>query len=289
MNDKLKATLLMIGSAACFSLMQTIISATSDTIPLFEQLFFRNLIATGIAFSGIRSKHLPLFGKKENRLLLTGRSFCGYVGMMMTFYASANANIGDVTIITRMSPFVVTILAYFFLKEKITKYQVIALFVAVFGAFFVANPQFNSNLLPIFAAFLACIFSGVAYVFIGALKGKEEPEVIIFFFSISSTVVTLPLLLIDFVIPSIMDFILLVGIGVAAALGQICLTYSYKFAKASEVSIYHYAGIIFSMLFGIIFLGEALKITSLFGAFFVILAGCIVFFGSQKLEHKDKV
>lgn len=39
-------------------------------------------------------------------------------------------------------------------------------------------------------------------------------------------------------------------IGVFAAGGQICLTYAYQTAPASQVSIYDYAGIVISMLLG---------------------------------------
>ena len=60
------------------------------------------------------------------------------------------------------------------------------------------------------------------------------------------------------------------------------LTYSYAFAKASEVSIFNYSGILFSMLFGAMFLGQPVKSTSALGAALVILAGLIVFIGNQK-------
>ncbi len=281
MNRNLIAVILMVTSALTFAFMQVLIAITADTIPLFEQLFFRNIIASVLAFLAIKKKGLKPFGNRGNRVLLSFRSIAGYLGMITTFYASGNGNQGDVAIIIKMSPFVVTVLAYFFLKERITKYQVIGLLVAFTGAYFVSNPEFNTDIIPMIVAALACIFSGIAYTIVGALKNKEAPEVIIFFFSMFSTCATIPLMMPEFVLPTITDFIILLMIGVCAAFGQITLTYAYSYAKASEVSIYNYSGIIFSMIFGFLFLGEIVKTTSIIGGSLVIIAGLIVYKGNK--------
>ncbi|MFI3312357.1 MAG: DMT family transporter [Eubacteriales bacterium] len=282
MNNKTKAICLMLVSAMTFAMMQIMIALTASTIPLFQQLFFRNLIASLVAYSAIYRQKLKPLGEKSNRGRLTWRAVFGYLGMITTFYASGHGVQGDVSTITKMSPFVVMVLAVIFLKEKVTKYQIVAIVVAFFGVYFVANPQFNSDVLPTIAAALACIFSGAAYTMVSALKGRERPEVIIFYFSAFSTVVTLPLMMPGFVMPTPLEWLGLLGIGLFAALGQITLTYSYAYAKASEVSIYNYSGIVFSMLFGWMFLGESLKSTSLLGGLLVIVAGLIVYFGGRK-------
>lgn len=281
MTNKTKGAVFMVASAMSFAFMQIMIALTADTIPLFEQLFFRNLIATAIAGYGVYKQKLKPFGQKGNRWLLFFRFLTGYIGMITLFYATANANQGDVAIINKMSPFVVTILAFLFLKEKITKYQIAGLFCAFVGAFLVSNPQFNSNMFPIFVAFLSAVFSGLAYTFVGALKGRENPSVIIFYFSIMSTILTAPLMIMDFVKPDAITFLGLIMIGVFAAGGQLFMTYSYACSKASEVSIYNYSGIIFSMLFGFIFLNQSIGINSLFGAILVIISGIIVYIGNK--------
>lgn len=282
MEKNIKGILCMIISAMTFALMQIAIALTADTVPLFEQLFFRNFIAAFIAFFGVKKLKLKPFGEKKNRKLLLARSITGYLGMVTTFYAAANASQGDVAIINKMSPFIITILAFIFLKEKITKYQVAGLVCAFIGAYFVANPEFNSNVFPIFVAFLSAIFTGIAYTLLSSLNGKEHPTVVIFFFSLVSTLFTIPLMLMNFVFVSFSDLILLILIGVFAALGQVFVTYAYNFSKAGEVSIYNYSGIIFSMIFGYIFLEESVKSTSAIGAILVIISGIIVYYGSKK-------
>lgn len=282
MDRKTQGAILMILSAMSFALMQIVIAKTAERIPLFEQLFFRNLFAAMIAYVGLRKKRLFPLGDRNNRMLLFLRSAAGYLGMVALFYATAHGSQGDVSIINKMSPFIVLLLAALFLREKIAGYQIAGLLLAFLGAAFVLNPQFNSNWFPLAVAFVAAVFSGIAYTIVSALKGREDPMVIIFFFSAFSTVVTCPVMLAHFVAPSVADFLLLILIGVFAAGGQVLLTYSYAFAKASEVSIFNYSGILFSMLFGAMFLGQPVKSTSALGAALVILAGLIVFIGNQK-------
>lgn len=286
MNNQLKAAIYMVVSAMSFSMMQVCIAKTGGTIPLFEQLFVRNAIATIVAYIAMGKNKAGIFGKKENRKLLMLRSVFGFCGMICLFYASANANQGDVAIINKMSPFVICVVAYFLLKEKITKYEVFALCTAFLGAFFVSNPQFNSNIFPIFVAFLSAIFSGLAYVYISVLKGRENPAVIIFFVSAFSATMSIPFMVTNFVVPNLSEILILLLIGGFASVGQLTLTKSYTLSKASEVSIYNYVGIIFSMVFGYIFLGQEIKATSAIGGMLVLVAGLIVYFGNRKIESK---
>lgn len=284
MNNNLKGALFMVLSAASFALMKIFIALTGDTVPLFQQLFFRNLIASAIAFRVVYRNKIPYFGKKENRKLLIIRSCVGFCGMVSVFYASAHASQGDVAIIGKTSPFIITIIAFFLLKEAITKYQIIGLVLAFLGAFLAADPQFDSSSFPIFVAFLSAIFEGTAYSIVAILNKREHPSVIIFFFSAFSTLCTLPLMLANFVWASALDWLFLLCIGIFAAGGQIALTYAYAIAKASEVSIYNYSSIIFSMLFGFLFLQETVKASSAWGAVLVILSGILVYLGNRKQE-----
>lgn len=282
MSNRVKGALFMILSAASFSGMQILIAKSAQGIPLFEQLFFRNLFAAVFAYIGVRRQKQNPFGKPENRKLLVLRSLMGYLGMVCLFYATARAAQGDVAVINKTSPFIVTLLAVIFLKEKVRRYQAAALILAFSGAVLVSNPSFQSNLFPIFVALLSAVFSGVAYTLVSALKGRESPNVVVFFFSSFSTMVTAFIMVKDFVIPSPVQLLMLIGIGIFALGGQMFLTHSYAMAEASQVSIFNYSGILFSMLFGYLFLGQYVSVSSAAGAALVFSAGVLVLWGQRK-------
>lgn len=277
MTTKQKGILLMLLSALLFSAMQVIIHITGERIPLMEQVFFRNIVSLVLCFIIIRRHGLSMFGEKKYQPLLFMRSSFGLLGLVSLFYAASRAAQADVTILSKLSPFLITLLAFLFLKETIAKVQVPALTIAFGGAFLVANPAFHSNVFPLFVAFLCAIFSSVSYTLLAYFKDKVDAITVIMHFSTFCTVISLPFFLMNFLMPTLSDLFLLFLMGIFGGFGQIALTYAYRMAPASEVSIYNYSGILFSMLLGYIVLGETVPYPSLMGGALVIFASFLTY------------
>ena len=272
----------MCTSALLFSAMQIPISLSGTTIPIMEQVFFRNIVTLILSFILIMRSGGSLFGTKKNQPLLFVRSAFGFLGLITQFYAVAHANQGDVSTMMKLSPFMITLWAAIFLKEKIRKVQIPALLIAFLGAAFVANPAFNSNLLPLFMAFLCAFFSSVSYTLLAYFKNKVDGMTIIMHFSTFCVLACIPFMIFDFVMPTFKELLLLLLIGVFGGFGQIALTYAYRLATAAEISIYNYSGIVFSIILGYVFLGEVLDVTSVIGCALVIIAALITYIFSGK-------
>lgn len=282
MSERTKGAVLMCTSAFLFSAMQIPISLSGTTIPIMEQVFFRNIVTLILSFILIIRSGGSLFGTKKNQPLLFVRSAFGFLGLITQFYAVAHANQGDVSTMMKLSPFMITLWAAIFLKEKIRKVQVPALLIAFLGAAFVANPAFNSNLLPLFMAFLCAFFSSVSYTLLAYFKNKVDGMTIIMHFSTFCVLACIPFMIFDFVMPTFKELLLLLLIGVFGGFGQIALTYAYRLATAAEISIYNYSGIVFSIILGYVFLGEVLDVTSVIGCALVIIAALITYIFSGK-------
>ncbi len=271
----------MLLSAFFFALMQVMVKLSGGHIPLMEQVFFRNLVSLFIVLVIILKDHVSMFGAKKYQPWLFGRSFFGYLGVICMFYATNHANQADVSTLSKMSPFLVTVFAAIFLKEKISKIQVPAMVIAFVGCIVVANPTFNSNLFPLFVAFLNAVTSAVAYTLLSYFRGKVDAVTVIMHFSTFSVIASLPFMVMDFVMPTAYEWMLLLLIGVFAGLGQICLTYAYRMAPAAEVSVYNYSGIVFSMILGYVMLGQTLGLNSWIGGALVIAASLMVYLYNQ--------
>jgi EamA-like transporter family. len=284
LSTKQQGILLMLASALLFSSMQIVINITGGRIPLMEQVFFRNIVSLLICFVIIKRHRLSMFGEKKYQPLLFMRSVFGLMGLVCLFYAASRANQADVTILSKMSPFLITLLAFLFLKEKIARIQIPALIIAFSGAFLVANPTFHSNIFPLLIAFLCAVFSSVSYTLLAYFKDKVDAVTVIMHFSTFCVAAAIPFMAAHFVLPGITDFLLLVLMGVFGGFGQIALTYSYRMAPASEVSIYNYSGILFSMLLAYIVLGETVSHTSLIGGSLVVIASFLTYRYSHPVE-----
>ena len=283
MPNRQKGAILMCASAFLFSAMQIPINMSGTSIPIMDQVFFRNIVTLFLSFILIKRSGGSLFGKKENQPLLFVRSLFGFLGLITQFYAVAHANQGDVSTLMKLSPFMITLWAAVFLKEKIKKIQIPALLIAFVGAAFVANPAFNSNLFPLFMAFLCAFFSSVSYTLLAYFKNKVDGMTIIMHFSTFCVLACIPFMIFDFAVPTLKELLMLILIGVFGGFGQIALTYAYRMAPAAEISIYNYSGIVFSIILGYIFLGEILNMTSVIGCSLVIIAALLTYiFSSRK-------
>lgn len=276
MNKKTKSALFMLFSAFTFSAMQIIVKLL-PSIPLMEKVFFRNFISLIISFIIIKKDNLSYFGNKENRKHLFFRYLFGFTGIILFFYATTQMLAADAAILNKLSPVFVIILAHCFLKEKVNKIKIIVLIVSIFGALLVIKPQFNFSMLPAAAGLISAILSGSAYVFITKIGDKESIYTTVFYFSFLSTLSCIPFFFISFVAPNLYESILLILLGLLAALGQIALTSAYNGCEASEVSIYDYSNIIFSTLLAYLFLSEVPDTLSIFGALLIISASFILF------------
>lgn len=287
MPSRQKGAILMCTSAFLFSAMQIPINMSGSAIPIMEQVFFRNIVTLVLSFILLKRSGGSLFGKKKDQPLLFVRSSFGFLGLITQFYAVAHANQGDVSTLMKLSPFMITLWAAIFLKEKIRKVQIPALLIAFVGAAFVANPAFNSNLFPLFMAFLCAFFSSVSYTLLAYFKNRVDGMTIIMHFSTFCVLACIPFMIFDFVMPTGKELLLLLLIGVFGGFGQIALTYSYRMAAAAEISIYNYSGIIFSIILGYIFLGEVLDLTSIIGCGLVIVAAAITYIFSGKSKDSQ--
>lgn len=286
-SDRTKGILLMTASALCFAFMSVAVKRTGGTIPVFEQVFFRNLVIVIVAGAYLLRHHLPLYGPRQYQPAMFGRSILGVLGVLASFLATNTGSQADVSILSRLSPFLITAFSALFLKEKITKIQIPALLLAFGGAFVVANPKFHSNMYPIVMALLCSLASSFSYTLVGYLKGKAHPFSIILHLGTVSVATMVPVMLLtrQFVWPTGQEFFDLLLIGIFGVLGQICLTYAYKLADASEVSIYSNTNILFAAILGRVFFGERIAPNTLVGGGMVLAAMILVYvFGRREKE-----
>ena len=82
LSKKSKGIILMLLSALFFAMMQTMVKLTGGHIPLFEQIFFRNLISMFIMLFIILKNKKSLFGPAKYQPWLFARSFFGFLGVL---------------------------------------------------------------------------------------------------------------------------------------------------------------------------------------------------------------
>lgn len=278
-----KGILCMLLSSFFFAAMQIMVKMTAGKIPVFEQVFFRNLVTMIFCGGLCLIKKQPLFGHQKSRPYLLLRSLLGYGGVITYFYCIGHMPTADATILQKSSPIFVTLFAFWFLKEPITGRTPLILGLSLIGAMLVVKPTFHADLIPALSGLISAAFAGGAYTALSFVNKMEKTNTVIFFFSLVSTVLTLPFLIWHYVPPTAEQMMLLLAIGVFAGLGQIFLTLGYRFAPAGEVSIYTYSTIVFAAVMGYMAFGDTIDRLT--------LAGILIIFGAQlygfRFRHRE--
>ena len=266
-----RAVLLIVIAGLSFSLVGVAVRLSGD-VPLYEKVFFRSvfsLAATG--HIAARNRSNPF--RPTNRVpFLILRGVFGTTAMTLYFYAVENLAIGDATVLNKLSPFFVVLFAMLFLKERLSRYAIPALACAFAGAALVVQPQLDMRAAPAAAGVLSAAASGGAYTVVRSLRGKEPPYMIVFYFALVASVAMIPPMLARYVAPTPLELLLLLGAGLFATVGQLCLTFAYHQAPATKISIYNYAHVIFAFVAGFALWGEVPDAVGVSGAAIIIAA-----------------
>ena len=287
MNPKVKGIIAILISAIGFSFMSVFFRLAGD-LPVFQKSLARNLVAMFIPLFFLYKYKQPLFGKLSSQPLLIARSALGLTGVLFNIYAIGHMILSDADTLMKLNPFWTILLSLFFLREKIFKYQIIAMIVAIAGMLFVVKPEFSSAMIPSLIGLMSGIFAASAYTCVRALSTREAPYTIVFYFSFFSIIVLIPFTIFTYEPMSWLQMLYLLGAGLSAAVGQIGITLAYSFAPAKDISIFTYASIIFTALFGFVLFGESPDFYAMLGYVIIIGASYYMFEKARRQPRKSQ-
>lgn len=284
LTNRQKGILCIILSAFSFGLMNVFVRMAGD-IPSPEKSLFRNLIALLVAGFVLARSHAGLKVEKKAWPDLFWRSAFGTLGLLCNYYAVDHLLLADASAIQKLVPFIAILASWILLKEKPRRIQLLFVVLAFACSLLIIKPSFaNQDLGASLVAALGALGAGVAYVFVRklSLQGVDKSK-IIFYFSLFSTLVFLPMTALNFVAPTGKQLACLLMAGVMASCGQYSVTYAYSFAPASQISVFDYTQILFSAVFGFFFFGQVADPLSWLGYLLIIsIAVLNYFFGTKK-------
>lgn len=278
-----KGIFYIILSAFCFSLMDMFVRMSGD-LPSIQKSFFRNIVAAVFGCILVLKEKDSFQWKKGSGKYLILRSLFGTLGILCNFYAIDHLALADASMLNKMSPFFVVIFSFLFLKEKVTAAQILLVMGAFGGSLFVVKPTVsNLDLIPSLIGLLGGLGAGAAYTMVRKLGtiGVKGPF-IVFFFSTFSCVVTLPWLIFDYHTMTLAQTVILLMAGLCAAGGQFAITAAYCYAPASEISIYDYTKVIFSMILGFVMFQQIPDFYSWVGYIIICLMAIFMFFYNKR-------
>lgn len=262
-------------SAFAFSVMTMFVKLAGERIPSQEIVLARSLVSVAISYVLLRRAQIPPWGNDRRGLWLRGLT--GFAALSCVYAAVTHLPLADATVIQYLNPTFTALLAGLFLGEVITRSSVVATGLCLLGVVLVARPEtiFGAgadSLDPFWVAVAVAgaLGSAVAYVVVRRLGQTEHPLVIVFYFPLVNIPASLPFVVRDFVWPVGMDWLWLIGVGLATQVGQMSLTQGLIALPAGLATSLSYLQVVFAAIWGVLVFGEWPDATRFAGGALVI-------------------
>jgi drug/metabolite transporter (DMT)-like permease len=211
------------------------------------------------------------------------RALVGIIAMYCLFYSWGHLPLAQAAVLKQTAPFFIPIVGFFWLKERITLWTVVAIVVGFIGVWIILNPNSQTDvpwiaLLAIFGASLGA----TAKVVVRKLSLTESSIVIVFYFSLFNTLFSLIPALLVWTTPSLW---VLAGMAIMAGfatLAQLLLSKGYRYAPAGQLGPFTYGSVIFASLLGWLLWDELVTSEAMIGMALVVGSGMLVMLGAVK-------
>ncbi len=266
----------------CFASMGAGVKLVTAGLPSEMAVFMRSLFGLMLMIPLVWRRGLPGLKTGIFHIHLL-RSAVGVSAMYCFFYALSHLQLADGMLLKMTAPLFMPLIALFWLGETLSKHILVALGIGFFGVVLVLNPEGEFNRVAL-VGLLGGALASLAKVSLRRL-GRSEPSVrVVFYFALLSTLISAVPMLWIWQTPNLTQWGLFMLVGLMGTLGQLFLTRGYAIAKASAVSPFTYASVLFGTLYGYLFWGEAITLQFIIGASLIALAGVLALRGRRRLE-----
>jgi drug/metabolite transporter (DMT)-like permease len=243
----------MIAAAFYFSLMSLLVKVAGQRLPSQQIVLARSVVVLVLAWSALRRQRVGLWGTRRRLLILRG--LLGFSSLSCFYYSLVHLPLADATVLQYTNPVWAGLLAVFALHERMRPRELLCIALSIIGVLLVARPAVlfgNSAGLDGTAVLVGlggAMLTGFVYVTVRML-GSEHHLVVIFYFALISTILSLPFAIAQSVTPTPLELLVLCGVGVSTHLGQIYVTRGLRLERAGRATAAALVQIVFAATWG---------------------------------------
>jgi len=295
-NNNPRGIILILIAMMVFSVQDGIMKHIYTFVSLYEVYLIRTLVSFVLIIFFLKLTKKPIVFKTQYPLLTFCRVILFFFGFSSFYISLSVLPLGFATALFFVTPFLITIFAHFFLKEKIGIRRWLAVLVGFIGVYITLNPDFDnfnySSLLPILCAFCyslsmiiikktsdkdtvytqtftfyfgAIIFSTIFYFIIGdgQFNTSDHPASQFIFR--------------EWFVDLKSSILFMVATGITATLAFLLLFTAYSIASPAVVSPFEYSILLWSPLIGWIYFNEVPSLNTVIGILIIVSSGIYIF------------
>ncbi len=263
----------------CFATMGVFIRLVSVELDTEMIVFARNLIALALLLPWLLYRGIGTSLATAVPGLHLLRAAAGVSAMYCFFYAIAKLPLADAMLLKLTAPIFMPVIAVLWLHERVGAGLFLALGIGFAGVAVILDPQFGADGLQVSPVALVGLLGGVlaalAKVTVRRLARTEPSARIVFYFALIGGVISAAPVIWAWRTPSPLSLALLLGVALAATLGQLALTRGLSLAPASRMGVFGYSAVVFGAAFGWLLWAEPLSWQTSLGTLLIAAAGLL--------------
>jgi drug/metabolite transporter (DMT)-like permease len=258
---------------ASFSVADALIKVTGPTMSVFEIAFFTTSFSIVPAMLTKRGERWRDIYKLQHPWLVHLRCATAITGTACVMYAFTHIPFADVYAIGFLTPIVVTMLGVLVLKEHVALHRWLLLIISFLGVVLVIRPGVRELQLGHIAIFCSVFMGGITTTVLRHIAPRERRVSLVGLQVLYSALFNGLLMLPSFIVPSLEQLAVFLGIGLLGGTGGLLLIAAARRSPANLVAPVQYSQLIWAIVFGAAFFGEYPDYVAVVGLIIVLTAG----------------
>ncbi len=287
MPKNIIAILLILVSVFFGSTMGTLMKLALNDLNVYTSSFLRFFLGLIIIFPYILKTKFQVYQTKNFSIHFI-RSSLNLPAMLLGFAALVLVPLEKISALHFVVPFIVTILAVIFLKEKIRLYRISALIIGFIGMLIILRPGVIDISIGIQMTLSSSFIWAVVIIITKKLTRDDSAITILTYQYTIMSVLCFFIVIFFWQTPSMINLIYLFLAALSGSILHIALNTAYKLVDVSAIQPLSFVGLIFASFYGYFVFNEKPDIYTWIGALIIFIGVVLITIREIQL-NKDLV
>jgi drug/metabolite transporter (DMT)-like permease len=262
---------LMLLAATCIGIQAYFVKRASEYTGPAEIAFLRFLASYLIIRAAVAAGWIQI--RLVNRRLVLARGVLGGIGNLLYFYAIASTRLSNAMVLLYTFPIFASLYTQWIKGTVLSIRMGIILLASLGGIYLIVAPSFDRVIGGDWLGIASGMTVGGAIVSLKESRRTDSVWTIFHYFNIAGMALSLPLVIGRWTSPPVASLGPLAGVVVFSMLGQIWMTYAFRYTTTTEGSILSMFGAVVGSAMGIGLLSEPATPGFLLGALLIVISG----------------
>ena len=286
-SKNLFAILLILISVFFGSTMGALMKLAQTDLNVYSAGFLRFFLGLVIITPYILKSKFKVY-KTKNFTVHLIRASLNLPAMLLGFAALTIVPFEKISALHFIVPFIVTILAVIFLKEKIHLYRISALFIGFIGMLVILRPGIIDVSIGIQMTLLSSFIWAIVIIITKKLTESDSAITILTYQYTFMTFLSFVIVLFFWSIPSLSSLIYIFLAACSGTILHIALNHAYKLVDVSMTQPFSFLGLVVASLYGYFLFDENPDMFTWIGSLIIFIGVTLIAYREIKL-NKDLV